>query len=97
MLGSLILYIKGLRILMFQLSGFCYMALLGLRVSGSRFLSDLGGLSRVASFALCWIQRLGLRARRCWSNYSQNPRNEYLNLSSSICLNPDSTTNSKTP
>ena len=36
MLGSLILYLKGMRIMMFQLSGYYYIGLrgLGFRVSG---------------------------------------------------------------
>ena len=40
MLGSLILYIKGMRILMFQLSGFYYRALLGFSDVGLRFLQN---------------------------------------------------------
>ena len=39
MLGSLILYLKGMRIVMFQLSGFYYKPL-GFRVSRFRLLSE---------------------------------------------------------
>ena len=36
MRGSLILYLKGMRIVMFQLSGFYYMVLMHLKVNGKK-------------------------------------------------------------
>ena len=72
MLGSLILYLKGMRIMMFQLSGFCYRVFWawGVRLCGISgdfrvFLGALGSLKPDISSKCC----VGLHVRAAWRGF----------------------------
>ena len=51
MLGSLILYLKGMRRMMFQLSGFYYRC----QAARQRWKGDLDLGFRVIAFRICWL------------------------------------------
>ena len=89
MLGSPILYLKGMRILMFQLSGFYYSLIIGFRVNpnSSNLQSNPTAPNTLVSFAgNCGNRKPLLRLRLS----SPSPRNRLTTLSRISLTNTDS-------